>query len=72
MIDASSLMWGQEYEVTSTKILELANISTCSVFQCEFVALAQDLNVSLVAVDQQILRHFPDTALSVDAFIGSK
>ena len=46
MKEASDLMQSQEYEVTSNQVLELVNISTCSADDCEFVALARDLNVS--------------------------
>ena len=65
-------MQSQEYEVTSNQVLELVNISTCSAYDCEFVALARDLNVSLVSVDRQILKNFPDTAISLETFVEAK
>ena len=70
MIEASDLMQSQEYEVTSNQVLELVNTSTCSACDCEFVVLARDLNVSLLSVDRQILKNFPDTALSLETFVG--
>jgi predicted nucleic acid-binding protein len=70
MKEATDLMQSQEYEVTSNQVLELVNISTCSACDCEFVALARDLNVSLLSVDRQILKNFPDTALSLETFVG--
>jgi predicted nucleic acid-binding protein len=72
MKEASDLMQSQEYEVTSNQVLELVNISTCSAYDCEFVALARDLNVSLVSVDRQILKNFPDTAISLETFVEAK
>jgi predicted nucleic acid-binding protein len=72
MGEATALMRGQEYEVTSNQVLNLVAISTCSVYDCEFVALARDLNVSLVSVDRQILRNFPDTAISLESFVERK
>ncbi len=72
MREATALMRDQEYEVTSNQVLELVNISTCSAYDCEFVALARDLNVSLVSVDQQILKNFPDTAISLETFVRAK
>jgi predicted nucleic acid-binding protein len=72
MGEATALMQGMEYEVSSNQVLELVNISTCSAYDCEFVALARDLNVSLVSVDQQILQNFPDTAISLDSFVEGK
>ena len=70
MKEATDLMQSQEYEVTSNQVLELVNISTCSAYDCEFVALARDLNVLLLSVDRQILKNFPDTALSLETFVG--
>lgn len=70
MTEAISLFQDQEYEVASNQVLELASISTCSAYDCEFVALARDLEVSLVTVDRQILRDFPETVVSLEAFVG--
>ena len=72
MREATDLMGSKEYEVTSNQVLELVNISTCSAYDCEFVALARDLNVSLLSVDRQILNDFPDTAISLQAFVAAK
>lgn len=71
MAGATDLMRGQEYEVTSNQVLELVKISSCSAYDCEFVALARDLKASLVTVNQQILTEFPNTALSLEAFVGA-
>lgn len=70
MNQAIVLMRSQEYGVTSNQVLELVHISTCSAYDCEFVALARDLKVPLVTVDRQILKEFPDTGISLDAFVG--
>jgi len=69
MAEATSLMSGQEYEVRSNQVLELVNISPCSAYDCEFVALAADLKVPLVSGDQQILKSFPETSISLEAFV---
>lgn len=65
------LLRGQEYQVTSLQVLDLVASSTCSAYDCEFVALAKDLNTVLVTVDKQILREFPTVAVSLDAFVAS-
>ncbi|CBE69953.1 Predicted nucleic acid-binding protein,contains PIN domain (fragment) [Candidatus Methylomirabilis oxygeniifera] len=37
---------------------------------CEFIALAEHLNIPLVTSDAQILAEFPDTAVSLNTFIS--
>ena len=71
MEEAIGLMQDQEYEVNSLQVLRLVASSTCSAYDCEFVALAQDLGVHLVTVDAQILVQFPATAVSLEAFASS-
>src|SRR3989304_1873414 len=44
MEEASRLMQDREYEVTSQQVLELVTMSSCSAYDCEFVALAKDLD----------------------------
>jgi predicted nucleic acid-binding protein len=67
---ATNLMAGEEYDPASSQVLELAARSTCSAYDCEFVALAQSLNLPLVTVDKRILRQFPGTAIGFDEFLA--
>ena len=67
---AESLMVGREYEVSSIQVMQLVNNSNCSAYDCEFVVLAQYLNVPLLTSDKKILREFPDTAQTVESFLG--
>ncbi|MBM4422487.1 MAG: type II toxin-antitoxin system VapC family toxin [Chloroflexi bacterium] len=69
MNEALALMEDQEYEVDSRHVLRLAAASTCSAYDCEFVALAQDLGASLVTMDKQSLKDFRQIAVSLAAFI---
>jgi predicted nucleic acid-binding protein len=69
MDEALQLLAGHEYETDSRQVLRLAAGSTCSAYDCEFVALAQELGTVLVTMDKQILRDFPDVAVSVDTFV---
>lgn len=69
--EASSLMHLREYRVSSLLVLDLVATSTCSAYDCEFVALAQDLDVPLVTTDRQILEQFPQVAISLEAFVHS-
>ena len=67
---AIDLMSGREYQVVSHRVLGLTAASTCSAYDCEFVALAQDLGVPLVTADRKVLDQFPDVAVPLDGFVG--
>lgn len=71
MAVAIRLMQNHEYEVASDQVLNLAAFSGCSAYDCEFVALAKDLALPLITVDKQILKRFPETAVSLEQFITS-
>ena len=68
--DAERRMVGGEYSVASQQVLQLTTQSRCSAYDCEFVALAQDLAVPLVTADREVLRAFPSTAVSPADFIA--
>jgi predicted nucleic acid-binding protein len=68
MDEATHLMQGHEYNIVSHQVLRLAAESTCSAHDCEFVALAKDLDVGLVTTDKQILTQFQGIALSLEPF----
>lgn len=69
MAEALSLMEDHEYEVDSSQVLKLVTLGDSSAYDCEFVALAQELAVALVTVDKQLLRDFPKVAMSLAAFV---
>ena len=69
MRDAEAMMTGFEHTISSVAVLNLAASSSCSAYDCEFVALAQDLNVPLVTFDKKILAEFEDTAVSPPPFL---
>ena len=69
---AEEAVGGREYSVDARKVLELAYRSNCSAYDCEFVALAQDLGVKLVTTDKQILKAFPEVAVSLVGFAKKK
>jgi predicted nucleic acid-binding protein len=70
MDEAIALMREREFEVSSSQVLSLAALSNCSAYDCEFVALAQALEVPLVTVDRQVLKHFSETAVSLEDFVA--
>ncbi len=68
---ALHFMEEREYTVASSHVLNLANQSTCSAYDCEFVALALDMDAPLLTSDQQVLAQFPETALSPERYLSS-
>jgi predicted nucleic acid-binding protein len=71
MARAVGFMEEREYNVASPQVLNLAHRSRCSAYDCEFVALALDLNVPLLTSDAQILAQFPETATSPERYLVS-
>jgi predicted nucleic acid-binding protein len=61
-----------EYSVPTGRIIRLVLESDCTAYDCEYVALAQDLGVPLVTTDKQILRAFPEIAVSMEKFAKRK
>lgn len=70
MAQAERLFAGAEYAVSSPRVLLLAHDSGCSAYDCEYVALAEDLDVPLVTTDRAILRAFPDRASLPRVFLA--
>jgi predicted nucleic acid-binding protein len=66
--EAERAMRGREYTVVSHHVLHLAARSGCSAYDCEFVALAQDLDVPLVSADAAVIRAFPAHTITPDTF----
>lgn len=63
--EAEQLLAGVERDVDSRQVLELVRNSDCSAYDCEFVALAQALDVPLVTMDGKVLKAFPFNARSL-------
>lgn len=59
---------GAEHVVDSAAVFDAARRSRCSAYDCEFVALAELLNVPLVTEDRQILEAFPGLATRITEF----
>ncbi|MGA2797617.1 MAG: type II toxin-antitoxin system VapC family toxin [Thermoguttaceae bacterium] len=70
MEKALNLMTGPEHDEDSSHILQLAAESTCTAYDCEFVALSRDLGVPLVTVDKKVLSQFPDVAIALDKYVA--
>ena len=65
---AEALLGEEEYEVPSAYIMQMVNSSSCSAYDCEFVALAGYLGVPLITADKRLLREFPGIAKSLGSF----
>jgi predicted nucleic acid-binding protein len=66
--EAEELLGGAEYEVDSVSVLKLVRDSDCSAYDCEFIALAEKLDVKLVTMDKKLLKAFPSRAIALNAF----
>lgn len=62
---AESLIADGEYDVGAVEVLRLASESGCSGYDCEFVALAEHLDVRLVSADARLCRAFPKRTLNL-------
>lgn len=65
--EAEHLLAGHEYELESQAVLELVRDSDCSAYDCEFVALAAELDTQLLTMDKKLLRAFPKRTMALSA-----
>ncbi len=63
-----SQLVGREYLVPSELVMRKVEASACSAYDCEYVALADNLKTTLVTSDRQILSEFPMLATSLKTF----
>ena len=61
--EAEDLLAGSELEVDSHAVLGLVRDSDCSAYDCEFIALADKLQIKLATMDAKLLRAFPRRGL---------
>jgi predicted nucleic acid-binding protein len=66
---AEKVLNGQELSVPAEDVLDLVFQSTCSAYDCEYVALARKLGVKLVTKDAKVLREFPHDAIDLEMFV---
>ncbi len=65
--EAESLLEGSEFEVDSLAVLKLVKDNDCSAYDCEFAALAMQLDTQLVTMDRKLLRAFPKRAVALSS-----
>lgn len=61
---------GGEYAVADDAVMKLVVESSCTAYDCEFVALAQALGILLVTEDKALLKAFPEFCRSLSKMIG--
>lgn len=59
-------------EIQSRLVLMAISESTCSAYDCEFVALAKEFGLPLVTFDKKILREFSEIAFHPEEFIKER
>jgi len=65
MQEAEALLGSQEQAVASEHVLHLVSQSSCSAYDCEFVAVAEQLGVRLITEDRALQAAFPAIAMSL-------
>ncbi|QYY36446.1 type II toxin-antitoxin system VapC family toxin [Ruficoccus sp. ZRK36] len=65
---AEEKMHPRQYNILSETVILLAAQSVCSAYECEYVALAQELNVLLVTANERLLEAFPRSTISLEQF----
>ncbi|MDQ6996035.1 MAG: type II toxin-antitoxin system VapC family toxin [Mariprofundus sp.] len=63
--------FGAGQAVASQHVLTLTAESDCSAYDCEFVALAEKKQVSLITSDKKVQAAFPSIAISPESFVVS-
>jgi len=69
---AEAAVGEREFDVEAGAVLELATVSGCSTYDCEYVAVARMLGVPLITSDREVLRAFPRIAVSPEQFVKGR
>ncbi len=64
---ARALVADREYDVAPIEVLRLAHGSGCSAYDCEFIALAEHLDVKFVSADAKLCKAFGQRAEALAA-----
>ncbi len=65
---SEELLAGREYPVVSSEVLALASVSNRSAYDCEFIAVARQLDRKLVTSDRALLASFPGDTIPLSTF----
>jgi predicted nucleic acid-binding protein len=70
MDEAHALMVEHERYLSSNLVFELVSISKCTSYDCEYVALAGEMNLTLVTFDKQVVGAFPGISVFPQNFVN--
>jgi predicted nucleic acid-binding protein len=56
---AALIIGAEEYEVETLDVLRLSKDSGCSAYDCEYIALAEFLDLTFVTADKKLQKAFP-------------
>lgn len=70
MDEAHVLMMEHERFVSSKLVLELVSTSKCTSYDCEYIALAKEMNLTLVTFDKEVVGAFSGIAIFPQDFIN--
>jgi predicted nucleic acid-binding protein len=60
-----------EFRARPRDVFDLVGQSSCTAYDCEFVAVARERGLQLITADREILREFPHIAVSLENFLSS-
>jgi predicted nucleic acid-binding protein len=67
---AHRLIGVNEHRIGPHTTMELIATSMCSSYDCEFIALAGQLNTRLITYDKLILKEFPEIAINPENYLA--
>jgi predicted nucleic acid-binding protein len=71
LISADQALAGSEHFIPDDLVLDVVAGSELTAYDAEFVALASALSAPLVTADRQVLKAFPNRALTMESFIDA-
>lgn len=69
MQKALEILENHQVVPSAEKVLDLISESNCTAYDCEFITLAEQLNIQLVTADKRVLSQFPTFAISLEKFV---
>lgn len=71
LIAADRALSGCEHFIPDDLVLDVVSNSDLTAYDAEFVALANALSTPLVTADRQVLKAFPNRAVTMESFINA-